>query len=207
MSSKHEKWIQWAVKLQSIAQAGLAYTTNDFDKERFNQIRDIAVEIIAECTDLDIEKVKDIFANEKGYQTPKVDVRSIVFKDEKILLVKEKLTKKWCLPGGWADCGLTLRENVVKETREESGYIVEPVRILAVMDRNIHNYPKIPMSIYKIFVESKLIGGAFESNLETEESDFFSIDKLPELDEKKTSRAQIELCFSISNSKLSPFFD
>jgi ADP-ribose pyrophosphatase YjhB (NUDIX family) len=207
MSEKVDKWMSWAIKLQSIAQAGITYTTNEFDKDRFYQIRDTAVEIISYCTDIKIEKVREIFGNEAGYQTPKIDVRSVVLNEGKILLVKEKATKLWCLPGGWADCGLTLKENVIKETKEESGFLVEPVRILAIMDRNIHNYPKIPMSIYKIFVESRLIEGAFEANLETEESSFFDFDSLPEVDERKTSRAQIELCFNIINDKAYPYFD
>lgn len=207
MSEKVDKWMSWAIKLQSIAQAGITYTTNEFDKDRFYQIRDTAVEIISYCTDIKIEKVREIFGNEAGYQTPKIDVRSVVLNEGKILLVKEKATKLWCLPGGWADCGLTLSENVIKETKEESGYTVDPVRVLAIMDRNKHNYPKIPMSIYKIFVESKLICGKFENNLETEDALFFNVDKLPDLDEKKTSRAQIELCLKLVKSKSYTYFD
>lgn len=206
---KNGKWIQWAIKLNAIAQAGLTYTTNEFDKERYNQIKEIAFEIIATHTDLTIEKIYNLFEEEKGYQTPKIDVRAVIIDAEnKILLVKEKLTGKWCMPGGWADCGLTLKENVIKETKEETGFNVEPVRILAIMDRNIHNFPRIPMSIYKIFVEANLIDGSFKENIETETAAFFPLNDLPILDEKKTTQKQVELCFKLRNNfNTAPYFD
>lgn len=109
------KWLSWAKQLQSIAQAGLAYSKDKYDIERFQQIRDLAAEILNEYTGIDTEKVKRLFCNENGYQTPKVDIRGVVFKDDKILLVKESLDGCWSIPGGWAEVNLSIKENVVVE--------------------------------------------------------------------------------------------
>ncbi|MBN2547084.1 MAG: hypothetical protein JXB50_14880, partial [Spirochaetes bacterium] len=85
---------------------------------------------------------------------------------------------------------------------------VEPVRIIAIMDRNKHNRPRVPLTIYKIFVECKYVSGKFADNLETEASDYFTLDKLPELAEKKTTKEQIELCFRAKKEKdFIPYFD
>ena len=155
-----------------------------------------------------MSKVKDLFCNEKGYQTPKVDVRAAIFKDEKILLVKESLDGTWSLPGGWADIGLSVKENVIKESFEEAGVKVEPERIIAIQDRNKNNKPISPYSIYKIFVLCKLIEGEFKENIETEESGYFKLEELPKLSEGRNNKEQIELCFKAkNNSNQEAYFD
>ncbi|MFR5265640.1 NUDIX hydrolase N-terminal domain-containing protein [Clostridium sp.] len=193
------KWFTWATKLQSIAQAGLEYSKDKYDIERFNEIRNISAEIISEYTDLSMSKVKDLFCNEKGYQTPKVDVRATIFKDEKILLVKESLDGSWSLPGGWADIGLSVKENIIKESFEEAGVKVEPERIIGIQDRDKNNKPIGPYSVYKIFVLCKLIKGKFKENIETEESGYFKLEELPRLSEGRNNKEQIELCFKAKN--------
>lgn len=203
-----EKWLNWATKLQSIAQAGLEYSKDKYDIERFNEIRNIAADIVSQHTDLEINKVKDLFCNEVGYQTPKVDVRAAIFKEDKILLVKESLDGSWSLPGGWADVGLSVKENVIKESFEEAGVNVEPERIIAIQDRNKNNEPISAYSIYKIFVLCKLTSGEFKENIETEESGFFSLENLPNLSEGRNNKKQIELCFKAKDEEyLNPFFD
>lgn len=117
---QREKWLEWAVELQSLAQAGLTYGRDRFDLERYQRIRDIAAEMVARQAELPVEKVRDLFCMESGYQTPKLDTRAAIFRDGKILLVKEK-NGTWFLPGGWADVGLSLMENTIKEVREEAG--------------------------------------------------------------------------------------
>ncbi len=117
---KNEKWLQWAVELQSIAQAGLFYGKDKFDRERYEQIRTIAAEMISYKTEITVEKVKDLFCNEEGYQTPKLDARAAIFEGEKILLVKEN-NGTWSLPGGWVDVDISVKENVIKEVKEEAG--------------------------------------------------------------------------------------
>lgn len=120
------KWLCWAKQLQSIAQAGLAYSKDKYDIERFQQIRNLSAEILSEYTGISNEKIKELFCNETGYQTPKVDVRGAIFKDDKILLVKESIDGSWSMPGGWAEPNLSVKENIIKEVKEEAGlYIME----------------------------------------------------------------------------------
>ena len=196
------KWLKWATELQSIAQAGLTFGENQYDRDRYQQIRDLSVEIIHEYTDLDHEKIRDLFANETGYQTPKVDIRAAVFNDDKILLVKEKIDNKWSLPGGWADVNSSVSESAVRECIEEAGAIVEPKRIIAIHLGNRHNNHNFPFTIYKIFVECELGESRFEENTETLGADFFEPDKLPELSIERNTADQIKMCFEAKKSKL-----
>ena len=108
--NKNEKWLEWAIELQSLAQAGLTYGKDVYDRERYERIRDISAEILSYKTDISVEKVKNLFCNEVGYQTPKLDTRAAVFEHEKILLVKEN-NGRWSLPGGWVDVNLSVKEN------------------------------------------------------------------------------------------------
>ena len=78
-----EKWLEWAIEIQSLAQAGLAYTDNVYDVERYERLREISAEMISEKTEISLEKVKDLFCNETGYQTPKIDTRAVIFKEKK----------------------------------------------------------------------------------------------------------------------------
>ena len=188
------KWLTWAKQLQAIAQQGLAYSKDPYDVERFEMVRDLSVEIMANFTDLEEEKIRDLFCNEEGYQTPKVDVRGVIIKDHKILLVKETIDGKWSLPGGWAEFNLSVKENVVKEVKEEAGLEVIPDRIIAVQDRKFHNKPVSAYGIYKIFVLCQEVGGDFESNIETEASGYFGLEALPPLSEGRNTKEQIKLC-------------
>jgi ADP-ribose pyrophosphatase YjhB (NUDIX family) len=202
------KWLSWAKQLQSIAQAGLTYSKDKYDIERFQQIRDLSVEILNEYTEIGSEKIRDLFCNETGYQTPKVDVRAAVFKEDKILLVKESIDGCWSMPGGWAEVNLSIRENIVKEAKEEAGLNVVPKRLIAVLDRNKHNEPVIAYGIYKIFILCELIDGVFENNIETEESGFFPLTDLPPLSLDRITGKQIEMCFEAkSNVNFAPVFD
>ncbi len=204
---KNERWLQWAVELQSIAQAGLFYVKDDFDRERFQRIRDIAAEMLAYKTEIPLDKVKDLFCCEIGYQTPKIDTRAAIFQEDKILLVKEK-NGKWSLPGGWVDVDLSVKENVIKEVREEAGLKVSADRVIAVEDREKHNQPVYAYKVCKIFVLCTVLGGSFQENTETVESRYFGLEELPELSEEKNNREQIEMCFEAYRSEnWEPFFD
>lgn len=192
--NKNEKWLQWAVELQSLAQSGLFYCKDKFDIERFQRIREIAAEMIEEKTDIPLEKVKDLFCCEIGYQTPKIDTRAAVFRDGKILLVREN-NGTWSLPGGWVDVDLSVGENVIKEVKEEAGLDVIPERIIAVQDREKHNLPVYAYKVCKIFVLCSVTGGEFRTNIETTESRYFARDELPVLAAEKNNAEQIEMCF------------
>lgn len=190
-----EKWLQWATQLQSIAQAGLTFTENQYDIDRYKQIRSLAIEIMHEYTEVSYEKIQDLFAGETGYQTPKVDIRACVFSNNKIILVKEKADGAWSLPGGWADVNTSVSESVIRECIEEAGAIVRPVRIIAVLHANRHSSVLYPYTIYKIFVECELIECKFTDNTETLEAGFFSPDALPSLSVERNTKEQIEMCF------------
>ena len=190
-----EKWLNWAIEIQSLAQAGLAYTNNVYDIERYERLREIAAEIIEEKSNISLEKVKDLFCNETGYQTPKIDTRAAIFKDDKILLVHEN-NGTWSLPGGWCDVLESVKSNTVKEVREETGLDAVAKKIIAVQDRNKHNKPIYAYGVCKIFVLCDVISGKFEKNIETTEIKYFSLEDLPDnLAEEKTNKEQIEMCF------------
>lgn len=194
-----EKWLQWAIEIQSLAQAGLAYTNNEYDKERYERLREISAEIMEHKTSIPFDKVKDLFCNETGYQTPKLDTRAAIFKDDKILLVHEN-NGTWALPGGWMDVLESVESNIIKEVKEEAGLEVKARKIIAIQDRNKHNKPVYAYGICKVFILCDLIGGTFEKNIETTETGYFSLKDLPNLAEEKCNREQIEMCFKASNS-------
>ncbi len=194
----NEPWLKWAIDIQSIAQAGLEYTKDIYDKERYEMLRDIAAEMISFKTEIPKEKVYNLFCNEKGYQTPKIDTRGAVFKDDKILLVHEN-TGKWSLPGGWCDVLESVASNTIKEVREESGYNVKCDRVIALHDRNKRNKPIYVYGICKIFVQCELIDGEFVENIETTDAKFFGLNELPELDEAKCTKEQVKMCFDAYN--------
>lgn len=197
-----EKWLEWARQLQSIAQAGLTFAENQYDIDRYRQIRDLSIEIMHDYTDISYEKLTDLFAGETGYQTPKVDIRVAVIKNDKILMVREKVDGKWSLPGGWADVNNSVRDSAVKECSEEAGAKVKPVRIIAVHLANKQNNLLFPYTIYKIFVECDLLDFSFMENTETFEAGFFSLDSLPELSTDRNTSDQIKMCFDAKKCKV-----
>ncbi|MED2976943.1 NUDIX hydrolase [Bacillus swezeyi] len=193
--TKNLKWLDWAKEMQAIAQAGLAYTKDEFDKERFERLRGLSCEIIAEYSDAGFLKVKDLFAGESGYQTPKVDVRAVIFKEEQMLFVQEKADGKWALPGGWADIGLSPKEIAVKETLEETGFKVQAQKLLAVMDKKCHNHPPSAFHVYKMFIACDIVGGEAAAGMETKNIGFFPLEHLPELSEARNTYEQIKFLF------------
>ena len=194
-----ENWLKWAIEIQALAQNGLTYTKDVYDKERFERLREISAEMLAEKTDIPVDKVKDLFCNEKGYQTPKLDTRAAIFKDGKILLVHEN-NGTWALPGGWVDVLESVGSNTIKEVKEETGLDVRNQKIIAIQDRNQHNTPSYAYGICKDFVLCELLGGEFKENTETTEIKYFSLDEIPQnLANEKTSMEQIEMCFRALN--------
>lgn len=198
--AEKERWLQWAVELQSLAQAGLFYGENEYDRERYERIREIAAEMISHKSDISLEKVKGLFCNEVGYQTPKLDTRAAIFREEKILLVKEN-NGTWSLPGGWVDVNVSAKENVVKEVKEEAGLDVSADFVIAVQDREKHNLPVYAYKVCKIFVMCSVMGGRFEENIETVESRYFGLEELPELASEKNTCEQIKMCFDAYHSE------
>lgn len=191
---KHEKWLAWAQELQSIAQGALFYCKDKFDIERFKRIREISAEMISCQTEIPVDKVRGLFCNEIGYQTPKLDSRAAIFEAGKILLVREN-NGTWSLPGGWVDVDLSVKENIIKEVKEEAGLDVTVDKVIAVQDREKHNLPVYAYRVCKIFLLCSVIGGAFRENIETVESRYFGADELPPLALEKNNEEQIRMCF------------
>lgn len=200
MMNKSDKWLDLAQELQFLAQGGLAYTKDKFDKERFERIRDMSAEMISLQSDLPVETVKDLFCNETGFQTPKIDSRGAVFKDDQILLVQES-DGRWSIPGGWVDVNCSVKENTIRELQEEAGIEAKAIKVIAIQDRNLHNSPRYVYGITKIFIECEYISGDFVRNIETIDSGYFSLDSLPELATEKVNEEQIKMCFAAHYDK------
>lgn len=189
------QWLRWVQSLQAIAQTGLAYSKDPFDQERFAAIQKIAVDITAAQTDTPPEKIAGLFQNEAGYATPKIDVRGVVFQHNRILLVKEKADGLWTLPGGWADIGVSPKENVEREVWEEAGFTTKAVKLLAVLDRNKYPHPPNFFTAYKLFFRCEIIGGKPADSIETEGATFFAEDDLPPLSLERVLPEQISRMF------------
>ena len=175
-------WLTWTRELQAIAQTGLAFARDPYDRERYEMLRDLASRIMAAHSNADLSRIAALFAGETGYATPKIDVRAAAFDDDgRILMVREVMDSgRWTLPGGWADVNLTPAENAAKEVREESGFEVRVAKLAAVWDRTRQGHPPAPFSCAKFFFMCEITGGAAAASLETSEVGFFAEDALPE---------------------------
>jgi ADP-ribose pyrophosphatase YjhB (NUDIX family) len=192
------KWLVWAREIQATAQSGLAYTKDAYDHQRYEHLRNLAAQMMAEGSGVDAAFIAGLFAEQTGYATPKVDVRGAVFREGKILLVRERADAgRWTLPGGWADVNRSPRECIVAEVREEAGLEVKPVKLAAVYDRARHPHvPPYPFHIYKMFFICEIIGGVPSPGIETEEVGFFRADELPELSLSRVLDYQITRMFA-----------
>jgi ADP-ribose pyrophosphatase YjhB (NUDIX family) len=190
------RWLEWGQKLSALARAGLTYTENKFDVERFHAISAIAAEILAEHAGVDDSVIKSILDNQAGYQTPKLDARGAVFKEDKILLVNELSDGGWTLPGGWMDVDETPSEAVAREVREEAGYIVRASKLAMVYDRRLHGHPPYMFHAYKLFFICDLLGGEATTSIETDGAEFFALDALPPLSLGRTTIEEIERCYA-----------
>ncbi|MEJ8302383.1 NUDIX hydrolase [Saccharibacillus sacchari] len=189
------KWLEWAKQIQAISQAGLEYSKDVYDLERFEMLRTISLEIMHEYTGVETTKLRELFAGESGYATPKVDVRGVIFQEDRILLVRERLDGAWSLPGGWADIGLSAKENVVKEIGEETGYTAEAGKLLAILDKKFHDHPVSPFHVYKMFIRCEITGGEAAATMETSEVGFFDKNNLPPLSVERNTERQVKEMF------------
>lgn len=190
------KWLEWAKSLQAEAQNGLTFSENEFERERYNHILEIAAEMMAANSDADAGYIKGLFDDVEGYMTPRVDVRGIVFKNDKVLLVKEKADGGWTLPGGWADPNETPSESVEREVFEESGFESKVTKVLAVYDRAKQGHtPPFPYHVYKMFFLCDLKGGKKTTSIETDAVEFFAEDEIPPLSSARTTVEQLHRFF------------
>jgi len=194
------RWIEWARALQAIAQNGLHFTKDGYDRQRFEAVREIAAQMMAAGCDTPAEAIVGLFSEQAGYATPKVDVRGVVFREEEILLVRESDDGRWTLPGGWCDPNESPSESVTREIAEEAGFHTQAVKLLAVFDRAKHNHlPLHPFHVYKLFIRCEIAGHAaqpsLQPNLETSDAVFFAEDQIPELSIGRVTAAQIARMF------------
>jgi ADP-ribose pyrophosphatase YjhB (NUDIX family) len=190
------QWQVWAKRLQAIAQTGLTYAKDPFDIERYQSIRSLAAEMMAASSGTpDSDIFVKMFSVDSGYATPKVDVRAAVFRDSKMLLVKEREDGCWTLPGGWADVGDSPSTAVIREVKEESGYEVKVRKLLALLDRDLHGHPPIPHHAYKLFFLCDLLGGEATTGDETEDVGFFGEDEIPPLSLTRVTPAEVSQLF------------
>ncbi len=188
-------WLTIGRELRAIAQIGLTFSQDPFDRQRYERIRELAAALIAQRSGLDSGVTLDYFRRETGYATPKVDVRAAVFLERKVLLVREISDGAWTLPGGWADVNQSAAECVTREVAEESGYLVRTVKLAAVYDYRKRNRPQHLDSIYKIFFICELVGGNASASMETSGAEFFPRDALPPLSIGRSTPQQIERMF------------
>lgn len=193
-------WINIAQQLQSIAQAGLTFAENKYDIERYHQLMDLSKKIYSEFTDADFDKLSGIFDAEEGYLTPKVDVRGVVFRNDRILMVKETIDDRWSIPGGWADVGFTPKEIAEKEVYEEAGIKVKAGKLMAVLDKKCHSHPPDVNYVYKIFIHCEEVTSDIKPGMETSEVDFFGLNELPQLSTPRNTKEQIEMLFDMVHS-------
>lgn len=190
-----------AQKIRALSQTGLVYSDNEYNTERYEELVHLSNSITALITNNEVSTIEGCFRVEDDYVTPKVDVRAVVFNDKnEILLVQERADGGWAIPGGWADVGYSPKEIAIKEVREETGLNVEPIQLLAVLDKKCHNHPPAPHYAYKIFILCRLIDGEFTSAFDILDKGFFKQNELPLLSEERTLKSQIDLMFEYKNN-------
>jgi ADP-ribose pyrophosphatase YjhB (NUDIX family) len=190
------KVLDWAQRLQAIAQTGLAYEEpTEFDRHRYEQVRGIAAELAPGNGIAEADLVR-VFAAQTGHATPKLDVRGVVFREKAILLVRERVDRRWTLPGGWADVGERPSEAVTREVLEESGFRTRAVKLLALYDRDRQGHPPHPWHTWKVvFLCERLREEQRALGPETLAADFFARDRLPELSLSRVTPQQIARFF------------
>lgn len=187
MNDSAPKWLAWAREIQALAQTGLAFTTNPYDRNSFSRFSEIAAEMVAEHSVLPLADIVRTFSLEPGYATPKVDVRAAVIRNGQILLVQEKADERWAMPGGWADVGDRPSETAERETWEESGYIVRATKLVGAFDAN-RGEPVSPFfHAVKLVFLCELLGGTPTSSMETLDVRFYDFNSLPPLSEYRTN--------------------
>jgi ADP-ribose pyrophosphatase YjhB (NUDIX family) len=197
---REDVWLRRAKRIMALAQTGLAFAQNDYERDRCLELEEISLKMMADLTGSPVGRIRPFFEGNRGYQTPKVDVRAGVIRGGKILLVREKADGRWAPPGGFADIGYSPARTAVKETREETGLRVEPVRLIAVLDKALHPHPPSPFHIYKLLFLCRERGGKLDKGWEVMDAAFFDARKLPPLSRERITRHQIGLFFEFVKS-------
>ncbi|HET7540267.1 MAG TPA: NUDIX hydrolase [Polyangiaceae bacterium] len=200
--------LNWVRRLQTITQAGLTYARDPYDRQRYEQLQELAAEIAASIAPAQQETWRDIIRAEKGYATPKVDVRAVVEQRGKLLFMRESHDGLWSLPGGWADIGETPSQIAEREVLEETGYEVRASKLLALYDKARHDHPPEFWYCYKVFMRCELRGGAATRGIETLDTGFFGVNEIPPLSTPRVTEGQVRRMFEhLANPNLPTDFD
>ncbi len=203
----NQQILKWVMEIQSIAQIGLAYSKNVYDLERYEQLMDLSKSMAQYCSNGSTVEVAAAFDMQQGYATPKVDVRAIILNDDKILLTRERQDNLWTLPGGWSEVTLSPTENMIKEVKEETGYDVAVLRLVAFWDKLKHDHPLQWPHAYKCFFQCRIIGGEACETIETSGVSWFAIDALPALSTPRVTQSQIKRLYQIIREDLATAYD
>ena len=196
MASILPRWMEWAREIQAISQTGFFYSENEYQRQRYQRLTEIAAEIIDEHTQLETPDLMNIFIHQRGYSTPRVDVRGAVFCDGKILLVRERTDGGWTMPGGWADVGDVPSGAAEREVLEEAGFQVKAIKVIGVYDAN-RSSPLEIFHAFKIVFLCTILGGEAKTSSETSEVKFFSRDEVPtQFSGERTRHRHIEDAFA-----------
>jgi ADP-ribose pyrophosphatase YjhB (NUDIX family) len=188
------KFLNEIKRLKAVADTGLLYCKNEYDKERYLELEEISFRLLHEFSSASIEDLKFMLPSVKDYPTAKVDIRGLaVSEDNRILLVKESIDGRWSLPGGWADVGHSPKETIIKEFKEETGLDVLPERLLAVFDKKMHPHPPQPFYVYKMVFYCKPVSSEIIKGFDVLDVNYFDVDHLPELSEDRILKSQIQL--------------
>ena len=196
-------------RIQALAEIGLEYSEISYDRERYEELREISLQLLEQMTDTPIEKIVPVIQETNGYKTPKVDVRAVVFNEkDQILLIQEKIDGKWAMPGGWTDISYSPGEVAEKECMEEAGLRVKAKRLLAIMDKQKQNMPPAFEYVYKIFLLCEKLGDEISTGSETIDVGWFDINNLPELSLPRNTKEQIQMMFEYQRGeRTEPYFD
>lgn len=195
MTTSSARWMDWAREIFSLSQAGLTYSKNEFDIERYKRLQEITAEMIESQSRFSRENVLESFSMQAGYITPKIDVRGAVVRDGKILLIQERADGRWAMPGGWADLGNAPASVAEREVWEESGFRVRAEKVVAVIDAN-RIEPMEFYHAYKIIFLCRLLDGEPRTSHETLAVDFFDPDRLPPLSGYRTNEDMLREVFA-----------
>ncbi|WP_350286510.1 NUDIX hydrolase [uncultured Croceitalea sp.] len=196
MTSKEQ--FELIKRLKAIADMGLVYAEDSYDIERYEELKNISLQLMSHLADTPFEKLDAFFLPQLDYPTPKVDVRGFVLNEnDEILMAQESVDLKWTIPGGWADIGTTPKEVVIKEIKEETGIDAEVVRLLAVYDKQRHKHPAEPYYIYKLMFFCRATGGELRPGFDMKGAAYYPIKDLPELSEERILESQIQHLFQL----------
>ncbi len=196
-------------RLRAIAETGLLYCANDYDRERYEELNSLSFRLLEAVTGIDSRTLKINLPLSKDYPTAKVDIRGLLLSPHnKILLVKESADGSWSLPGGWGDVGFSPKEIVIKEFKEETGLDVVSERLLAVFDKKMHPHPPQPFYVYKLVFLCRAVSMELKPGFDVQGVEYFEIDNLPALSQDRILRSQLELVFDLAINKDKPtYFD